>query len=83
RMSFCKALRIRDLLSLTKWPLNLIQCQNFFIYWDEQKSVKYIPTSLFNYDARFAAADGAIAILFIINHINDLLSLTCWQGAFS
>ena len=45
--------------------------------------VKYISASLFNYDARFAAAGGAIAILFIINNINDLVPLTCWQGAFS
>ena len=45
--------------------------------------VKYIPTSRFNHDARFAAAGGAIAILFIINNINDLAPLTCWQGAFS
>ena len=45
-------LKTNSFLSLIKCPLNRIKCRNFFIYWDEQKSVKYVSVSRINACAR-------------------------------
>ncbi len=43
-----KPLKSLGLLSLINHALNKTKCRNFLLYWDEQKSVKYVETSQVN-----------------------------------
>ena len=82
-----KLLKIKRLSLARDLPLNRTKCRNFFIYWDEQKFVKYVPASRVN-AARSSRRQGGRAPFGVFlcgifsSSINGLLSLTCRQGAF-